>query len=60
MREGMRRVLLLVAVVGLGSVAILVVGALYVVRGYFFVSGTCAEEEREVYEEFPQYGNVRK
>jgi hypothetical protein len=48
----MRRVLLLVAVAGLGLVVVLVVGALFVVRGYFFVPGTCTEEERKVYAEF--------
>jgi hypothetical protein len=56
----MWRVLLLVAVAVLGLVVVLAVGALFVVRGYFFAPGTCTEEEREVYEEFPQYGNVRK
>jgi hypothetical protein len=47
----MRRVLLLAGVAGLGVVVVLVAGALFVVRGFFFVSGPCTEEERKVYAE---------
>ena len=43
--------LLLAAVAGLG---------LLVVRGFFLAPGTCTEEERKVYAEFPQYGDVRR
>ena len=56
----MRRVLLLVVVAGLGLLVILVVGALLVVSGFFFASGTCNEEERKVYAEFPQYGKINE
>jgi hypothetical protein len=55
----MRRVLLLAAVAGLGLLVILLVGALLVLGG-FFSPGTCNEEERKVYAEFPQYGNTKK
>ncbi len=30
------------------------------VRGFFSASGVCTEEERKVYAEFPQYGNIKK
>ena len=39
---------------------IVLVGAPLVVRGFFFASGVCTEEERKVYAEFPQYGNINK
>jgi hypothetical protein len=55
----MRRVLLLAAVAGLGLIVILLIGALLHLRG-FFSPGTCNEEERRVYAEFPQYGNINK
>jgi hypothetical protein len=56
----MRRVLLFVTVGGLGLLIILLVGALLVLRSFFFATGTCNEEERKVYAEFPQYGNINK
>ncbi len=40
--------------------AIVLVGAPLAVRGFFSVSGVCTEEERKVYAEFPQYGNIEK
>ena len=40
--------------------AILLVGAPLAVGGFFPASGVCTEEEREVYAEFPQYGNINK
>lgn len=51
----------LAAVTGLGLLLIvLLVGALLVVGGLPFLPGTCSEEERKVYAEFPQFGNVKK
>ena len=44
----------------LAGIVIVLVGAPLVVRGFFFASGVCAEEERKVYAEFPQYGNIDK
>ncbi len=37
----------------------MLVGALLVLRD-FFTPGTCDKEERKVYAEFPQYGNINK
>jgi hypothetical protein len=42
------------------SFAIVLVGAPLAVRAFFSVSGVCTEEERKVYAEFPQYGNIKK
>ena len=58
--ESMSRVLLLAAAAGLGILGVSLVGALFIVRSFFFTPDTCTEEERKVYAEFPQYGNVRK
>jgi hypothetical protein len=44
----------------LPGIAIVLVGAPLVVRGFFSVSGVCTEEERKVYAEFPHYGNINK
>jgi hypothetical protein len=40
--------------------AILLVGAPLAVRGFSSASGVCTGEERKVYAEFPQYGNINK
>jgi hypothetical protein len=40
--------------------AILLVGAPLAVRGFSSASGVCTEDERKVYAEFPQYGNINK
>ncbi len=55
----MNRILFLVATVS-GLLVVLLVGTLLVVGGFSFLPGTCSEEERKVYAEFPQFGNVKK
>jgi hypothetical protein len=56
-RIGIRPLRLMVLLLGL---VILLVGVPLAVRGFFSALGTCTEEERKVYTEFPQFGNVRK
>lgn len=60
----MNRALVLVATVSGLLVVVLLVGALLVaggfIGGFSFLPGACSEEERKVYAEFPQFGNVKK
>ena len=56
----MNRILFLVTTVLGLLLVVLLVGNLLVVGGFSFLSGTCSEEERKVYAEFPQFGNVKK
>jgi hypothetical protein len=53
-----RRVILLAGAAVAGLLVVLVVGAVLVVRGSFLAPGSCTEEERKVYAEFPQYGGI--
>lgn len=62
--EALNRVPVLVATVSGLLIVVLLVGTWLVVGGFLggfsFLSGACSEEERNLYAEFPQFGNVRK
>jgi hypothetical protein len=56
-RIGIRPKRLVVLLLGF---VIVLLGAPLAVGGFFSTSGVCTEEERKVYAEFPQYGNINR